>query len=126
VVSAGVAVLVLAGVLPALLAVLVQLPDWLPESWLVANVLTLAGATLILCVLAGPLPGGIVALVLYFANAVIDNLVDGARPYLPLTSYPGPAAHWVLGAVLDVLAVVLYAGAHGTTAWARRGDRNQD
>lgn len=122
-----------------ILATAATLPTGTHWEWLAANAVILGGAVALAAALLGPLLGGGVVILVYFADAVIDNVLPELGPYLPLTAYssrvqptpgmdiPGPPAHWILAAALAVLAIAVNATTHGATGWSvRRGNNEGD
>lgn len=125
-ISAGIAGLAIFGAIPPVAVVIPLLPQDRSWSWLIANALIVAGTAVLIAVLCGPLAGCFITFSLYLAVAITDNVVDGARPYLPLTSYPDSVAHWVPAAILPLSAVVGYALTHGRSPWVNKLIRNED
>lgn len=125
VVAVALAALVIAApLLPALVGVH-TLPDGVAWSWLVSNVLTMSATTLLLSAVLGPALGGGAGLAGYVGIALVDNLVAGARPLLPLAAHPAEHGKWLPPLILIPVALLVHAYTRGLSTWAHRLDHNE-
>lgn len=136
-VSASVTTIVIVLPLAPILASAATLPNGTRWEWLAANVVILGAAVALAAALLGPLLGGGLVILAYFANAVADNVLPELGPYLPLTPYssrvlptpgmdtPGPPSHWILAATLGLLAIAVNATTHGASGWSVRRGNNE-
>ncbi|PRW62297.1 hypothetical protein [Actinopolyspora mortivallis] len=119
------AVAMAAPLLPALIG-LYSMPGDRTPTWLVSNTLTIGATVLLLSALIGPLLAGGVTLGCYLGLVLLDNLVVGARPFLPLATYPATHGKWLPPLILIPLALAVHAVTRGTSAWAHNLGRNEN